>query len=56
MNKFLLTFIGGNMPETPQAIQESEAAWGAWYGQLGQAIVDAGRNRSNADCFCIGLL
>ncbi len=42
MTKFVITFIGGEMPEDAKAIQESEAAWGAWYGQLGAAVVDPG--------------
>lgn len=44
--KYVLTFIGGGMPETPAEIQESEAAWGAWYGQLGASVVDAGNPTS----------
>ncbi len=42
MTKYVLTFIGGTMPETPEAMQEGMAAWGAWYGELGAAVVDAG--------------
>lgn len=40
--KFVLTYMGGAMPETAKQIQESEAAWGAWYGGLGPAVIDAG--------------
>jgi hypothetical protein len=42
MAKFLLAYHGGSMPETPEAQQESMAAWGAWFGALGEAVVDPG--------------
>ena len=43
MTKYVLTYSGGgDMPETPEAIQVVMAAWEAWYGQLGAAVVDGG--------------
>ena len=30
------------MPETPEAQEAVMAAWGAWYGKMGDAIVDGG--------------
>src|SRR3954453_20605273 len=42
MTKFLLTYHGGSMAQTPEAQEASMAAWGAWFGQLGDAVVDGG--------------
>ena len=43
MSKFLLLYSGGEgMPETEEEIAAVEKAWGAWYGGLGSAVVDAG--------------
>lgn len=43
MPNFLLTYSGGTgMPETEAEQAEVMAAWGAWYEQLGEAVVDGG--------------
>jgi len=42
MANFLLLYSGGSMPETPAEQAEVMQAWGAWYGKLGSALVDAG--------------
>ena len=44
MTKFVLVYSGGGMPETmSQADRDAVMAdWGAWYGALGEAIVDGG--------------
>ncbi len=42
MAKYLLAYHGGGMPETEEALAASMAAWGAWMGGLGQALVDPG--------------
>jgi hypothetical protein len=42
MGKFVLVYTGGTMEQTPEAQQQAMAAWGAWFGQLGEAVVDAG--------------
>jgi hypothetical protein len=42
MSNYLLAYRGGGMAETEEARQAAMAAWGAWFGQLGSAIVDAG--------------
>jgi len=41
MANFLLAYTGGGMaaPEEQDAVM---AAWGAWFGSLGGAVVDAG--------------
>ncbi len=42
MAKYLLVYHGGGMAETPEAQAASMAAWGAWFGGLGSAVVDGG--------------
>jgi hypothetical protein len=42
MPKFVFAYQGGGVPETEEAQQAVMAAWGAWYGELGSAIVDGG--------------
>jgi hypothetical protein len=38
----VLVFKGGGMAETEAEQQAVMAAWGEWYGKLGQAVVDGG--------------
>jgi hypothetical protein len=42
MANYLLTYMGGSMAETPEAQEKQMAAWGAWFGSLGEAVVDGG--------------
>lgn len=46
MPKYLLTFHGemtmDDMPTDPAAQQAVMAEWGAWYGTMGDALVDGG--------------
>ncbi len=42
MTKYLLGYHGGGMPATPEEGQKIMAAWGAWMGGLGAALVDGG--------------
>ncbi|MCB8960644.1 MAG: hypothetical protein H6651_10055 [Ardenticatenales bacterium] len=42
MTKFVLVYTGGGYPESEAQQAEVMAAWGAWYQDLGQAIVDGG--------------
>ena len=42
MGNYLLAYRGGSMAETQEERDAAMAAWGAWFGQLGGAIVDAG--------------
>ena len=42
MAKYVLAYRGGGMAETEAAQQEAMAAWGAWFGSLGSAVVDGG--------------
>ena len=41
-NYLLLYKGGGGMPETEAEREAVTAAWGAWFGELGGAVVDAG--------------
>jgi hypothetical protein len=43
MGNFVLAYRGGaGMAEDPAEREQAMAAWGAWFGQVGSAIVDAG--------------
>lgn len=42
MAKFVLAYHGGGMPETEAEQAEVMAAWGAWFGGLGEAVLDGG--------------
>jgi hypothetical protein len=42
MGKFVYIYKGGELPEGEAEQQQVMAAWGAWFGVLGDAIVDPG--------------
>lgn len=42
MTKFVYVYHGGTMPATPEEGARIMAAWTAWFGSLGNAVVDAG--------------
>lgn len=42
MTNYVLVYRGGGMPETEEERQAEIAAWGAWYGSLGDSVVDGG--------------
>jgi hypothetical protein len=43
MAKYVLAYSGGSgIPDDPAAREQGFAAWGAWFGQLGDAVVDPG--------------
>jgi hypothetical protein len=42
MSNYLFAYRGGQMAETDEERQAVMAAWGAWFGELGEAIVDPG--------------
>jgi len=44
MPNYVLTFHGemGPMPDDPAVMEAVSAEWGAWYGSIGEALVDPG--------------
>lgn len=48
MANFLLVYHGGKMGETDAERQAQMAAWGAWFGGMGDAVVDGGNPCSGA--------
>jgi YCII-related domain len=42
MAKYVFAYKGGKMAETDEERQAAMQAWGAWFGALGPAVVDAG--------------
>ncbi len=42
MSDFMFAFHGGSMPETPEEGEKVMAAWEAWMGGLGEAMVNPG--------------
>lgn len=42
MPKYLLVYHGGKMSDSKAEQDAAMAAWGAWFGTLGDAVVDGG--------------
>lgn len=42
MPKYLLGYHGGSMPQSPEEGAKVMAAWTAWMGSLGKAMIDPG--------------
>ena len=42
MPNFILAYHGGKIPETKEEQDKVMAAWMAWFGGMGDAVVDAG--------------
>jgi hypothetical protein len=42
MSNYLLAYSGGAQMTTPEEQAAAMAAWGAWFGALGPAVVDGG--------------
>ncbi len=42
MPKFVFVYHGGTMPETPEEGERVMAAWGAWFQNMGDVVVDGG--------------
>ena len=42
MANYVLAYQGGGMAATEEERNAAMAAWGAWFGKLGAAVVDAG--------------
>jgi hypothetical protein len=48
MANYLLTYYAGGMPESEAEQAQVMQAWGAWFGELGDAVVDAGNPTSHS--------
>jgi hypothetical protein len=42
MAKFVFTYRGGSVPESPEQQEAVMQAWMGWFGSLGDAVVDGG--------------
>ena len=42
MAKFLVTYHGSGMPDDPELMEQAKAAFVAWVGEAGDAIIDPG--------------
>ncbi len=42
MSKFVLLYQGGTQPQSPDEGEKVMAAWMAWFGKAGSAILDPG--------------
>ncbi len=44
MTKYVFTYHNSDstMPEEPSEVEALMAAWGAWFGEMGDAVVDGG--------------
>lgn len=42
MPDFIFAYHGGGAPETPEAGAKAMEVWGAWYGAMGDAVVNPG--------------
>ncbi len=54
MTNYVLLYTGGTMPENEEETAAVMAAWGAWYGQMGEAVVDGGNPFSMAKTVSAG--
>jgi hypothetical protein len=48
MANYLLTYYGGGMPEGQEAQAQVMEAWTAWFGKLGDGLVDGGNPTSQS--------
>lgn len=42
MTKYVLLYQGGVMPQSPAEGEKTMAAWMAWFGKAGSAVLDMG--------------
>lgn len=42
MPTYFFVYHGGGMPETPEEGEKAMAAWGAWYGAMGEDVLHGG--------------
>jgi hypothetical protein len=55
MANFVFAYSGGNgMPADPAEREQAMAAWGQWFGTIGDAVVDAGAPTGTAKTVAAG--
>jgi len=42
MSQFIFAYHGGKMPDTEEEIEKEMALWGAWFADMGDAVVIPG--------------
>lgn len=42
MSRYVFAYHGGGMAATPEEQEASMAAWGRWFGEIGEALIDGG--------------
>lgn len=42
MTKYIYVYHGGTAPDSPEESQKVMAEWMAWFGEMGDAVVDGG--------------
>ena len=42
MPEFIFAYHGGTIPETPEEGEKAMAAWGQWFEEMGEAVVNGG--------------
>lgn len=42
MPEFLFAYHGGTIPESKEEGEKAMAAWGQWFGDMGEAVVNGG--------------
>ena len=42
MTNYVILYSGGTVPESDAEMKQVMDDWGAWYGQIGDAVVDGG--------------
>lgn len=42
MPNYLFVYHGGSKPTDPKEMEEVMSKWGAWFGKMGEAVVDGG--------------
>lgn len=50
MTKFVYLYTGGTMPDTPEGMEKMMGAWNAYYGGLGDRLVDGGAPFGERTC------
>ena len=48
MTNYVLLYTGGTIPDSEEEQAEVMEAWGAWYGKMGEAVVDGGNPFNDA--------